>query len=238
MDIYKVMQRALKEVAEKNNILESSVDINCKALSVREAIGDAEHNDYPIQKGKEVMVEATFAGAKGQAFTDQYENSFYTVSELITMKLKDNKSRASFIASINAIWKYLGRVEKTVHCRDKEPVSCANELEKYYDVSKKTLLVGLQPRFLEVLAKNGNVRVLDLDVDNIGKIIGGVIVEDGKYFDDAVGWCDQIFATGSTLCNSTTAGILTTGKPVKFFGVTIAAAAEILDLDVYCYCGH
>lgn len=237
LDIYRKMQEALKTVAEEEDIIDSMVEINCKALSATEAIGNTEHDDYPIHKGKEVMVEASFKGAKGQAFTDHYENSVYKISDLIEMKLDNNRSRASFISSLNAIWKYLGKADKTIHCKDKEPVECANELAKYYDITKKTLLIGLQPRFLEVLAAGGEVRVLDLDIDNIGKSINGVIVEDGQIFAEAVEWCEQIFATGSTLCNATLSGILATDKPVTFFGITIAAAAEILGLKVYCYCG-
>ncbi len=238
MDIFNTLKVALREVAISRGILESRIEVECKALSAREAIGDTEHDDYPIHKGKEVMVEATFAGAKGQAFTDQFEQASYSVAELIDLELIDNKSRASFISGINAIWKHLGKAEKTVHCRNEEPVECAKELPKHYDCTKKTLLVGLQPRFLEVLATRGEVRALDLDPDNIGKVIAGVTIEDGANFLDAQSWCEQIFATGSTLCNASTQGILECGKPITFFGVTIAAAADILGLDTYCVCGH
>ena len=238
MDIYKRMQEALSKLAIEKNILDSTIQISCKALSAREAIGDTEHDDYPIHKGKEVMVEATFYSAKGQAFTDQYGIGSYKVKDLISMELDDNKSRASFISSINAIWKYYGKSEKTIHCRDKEPVECAGELHKHYDFNKKTLLIGLQPRFLEVLAANGEVRVLDLDKDNIGKRIAGIEIEDGAKFEEIVEWSDQIFATGSTLCNGTLQGIIDSGKPAIFFGVTIAAAAEIFGLETYCVCGH
>ena len=223
---------------KRKGILDSTIAVSCKALSAEEAIGKTEHDDYPIHKGKEVMVEADFCGAKGQAFTDLYGSCSFKVEDLITMEFRTNRDRASFIASINAIWKYYGMATKTVHCRDKEPVECAGELPKYYDFSKKTLLIGLQPRFLEVLAAHGEVRALDLDKDNIGKIKAGVEIEDGEKFTEALDWCEQIFATGSTLCNGTIQGILDAGKPVKFFGVTIAAAAEILGLDIYCYAGH
>lgn len=238
MDILSVMQKALRDVAEKSAIINDKVEVSCKALTAEEAIGKTEHDDYPIHKGKEVMVEASFHESKGQAFTDQFGVGSFSVRELIEMDFPDNRSRACFISGINAIWKHLGKTEKTVHCRDKEPVECAGEWEKVYDFSKKTLLVGLQPRFLEVLAKNGEVRVLDLDKDNIGKIKAGVEIEDGAKFAEAAEWCDQIFATGSTLCNGSTQGILETGKPVTFFGVTIAAAADILELNTFCACGH
>ncbi len=238
MSIYMQLQESLRALAEDKAILESTIAVSCKALSAVEAIGNTEHDDYPINKGKEVMVEADFCGAKGQAFTDHYGDGVFKVSDLITMELKTNRDRASFISAINVIWKYYGKVEKTVHCRDHEPLDCAAELPRYYDVTKKTLLIGLQPRFLEVLARNGEVRVLDLDKDNIGTVKSGIEIEDGGKFTEVVAWCEQIFATGSTLCNGTIEGILDCGKPVTFFGVTIAAAAEILGLQTYCFCGH
>lgn len=238
MDIYKTMQEALERLAVEKDIMGSTIAVNCKALSAKEAIGETEHDDYPINKGKEVMIEADFCGAKGQAFTDHYGNGEYKVQDLVTMELQNNRDRACFVASINAIWKYYGLAEKTVHCRDKEPVECAGKLPESYDFSRKTLLVGLQPRFLEVLAEHGEVRALDLDKDNIGTVKAGVTIEDGAKFDEAVEWCEQIFATGSTLCNGTFQGILETGKPVTFFGVTVAAAAQILGLKTYCVCGH
>lgn len=237
MDIFSRMQSELEKVATEKDILNSSINVECRALTSEEAIGNTEHEDYPIHKGKEVMIEADFCGAKGQAFTDQFGAGRYSVSDLTEMEFSCNRDRACFIAGINAVWKYLGRAGKTVHCRDKEPVECAAELEKEYDFSKKTLLVGLQPRFLEVLAKNGQVRVLDLDKDNIGEIKAGVEIEDGAKFAEAVEWCEQIFATGSTLCNDSIEMILDAGKPVTFFGITIAAAADILGLNTFCAYG-
>ncbi len=238
MDIYQKLKEAMYNVAEKNNYLGSSIEIKCKALSSKEAIGTPDHNDYPIQKGKEVMVEAEFMGAKGQAFSDSFENRSYTFQELVDLPLDSNAKRASFISALNALWKHIGRADKTVHCRDQEPVECARHLGEALDFSKKTLLVGLQPRFLEVLSINAEVRVLDLDQNNIGTMKFGITIEDADIFPEAVQWCEQIFSTGSTICNDSLAGILQQRKPTVFFGVTIAAAADILGLNVYCHCGH
>ncbi|MEW6711472.1 MAG: DUF364 domain-containing protein, partial [Candidatus Riflebacteria bacterium] len=201
MDIYNKLKSTLKAEIEARNLQNASVSINCKALSVKEAIGTPEHNDYPIQKGKEVMIEADFLGTKGQAFTDTYENRTYMIEDLLALPLDNNREKASFVATLNAVWRHFGKCGKTVHCKDKEPVECAGHLGEKLDFSKKTLLVGLQPRFLEQLAKNGNVRVLDLDADNIGRKFGNVIVESASNFKDAAQWCDQIFSTGSTICN-------------------------------------
>ena len=238
MNIYKKLQNELLKKAKNHNFLNDSITINCKTLTPQEAIGITTHNDYPINKGKEVMIEADFKGSKGQAFTDHFGNSKYTIKDLTELQLNNNRLRANFIASLNAVWRYLGKVQKTIHCKDKEPEECADHLNEYLDMNKKTLLIGLQPRFLEVLSKYNKVRVLDLDKDNIGNTKYGITIEDGHNFSAAVKWCEQIFATGSTLCNTSFENIYNSNKPVIFFGVTIAAAAEILNLNLYCYSGH
>ena len=238
MKIYNQLKNALKAEIESRNLHGTKVTISCKALSAEEAIGKPEHNDYPIQKGKEVMIEADFCGTKGQAFTDTYENNSYLVEDLLAMKLENNREKASFVATLNAIWRHFGKCDKTVHCKDQEPVECASHLNEKLDFSKKTLLVGLQPRFLNKLAENGEVRVLDLDKDNIGKEVSGIKVESAEKFAEAAQWCDQIFSTGSTICNGSIEGILDAGKPTVFFGVTISGAAEILGLETFCYCGR
>jgi uncharacterized protein (DUF4213/DUF364 family) len=56
--------------------------------------------------------------------------------------------------------------------------------------------------------------------------------------DDAIKWSDLIFATGSTIVNGTIGNFINKNKPVIFYGVTISAAAKILNLKTYCYCGH
>jgi uncharacterized protein (DUF4213/DUF364 family) len=103
---------------------------------------------------------------------------------------------------------------------------------------KKVLLIGFQPRFFDILAAAQDLRAIDLDTENIGKEISSVVVEAPEMTDDAISWCDLIFVTGSTLVNGTISRFLNQDKPVLFYGVTISAAAKILDLNSYCYCAH
>jgi len=238
MNLYDELQTALKKQVDAHNLSGQRIRIRCKALSAEEAIGNPEHDDYPIIKGREVMVEAEFDGAKGQAFADEYENADYLVNDLLTMTLDSNMRRASFIAGLNAVYRHLNLCEKTVHCKDAEPLECADKLPETIELGKKVLLVGHQPRFLERLASNGPVRVVDMDKDNIGSSFSGVVIESPERTPEAIEWCDLIFATGSTLINGTLPNFLDKGKPVIFFGVTISAAAKILNLDAYCQCGH
>jgi hypothetical protein len=99
-------------------------------------------------------------------------------------------------------------------------------------------LVGYQPRFLERLASQYSIRVVDMDQDNIGSDFFGVVIEPPEMTADAIEWCDLIFATGSTLANGTITHFLEQDKPVLFYGVTISAAANILNLKQFCHCGH
>jgi uncharacterized protein (DUF4213/DUF364 family) len=89
-----------------------------------------------------------------------------------------------------------------------------------------------------MLASKYRVRVVDLDQDNIGSDVFGVVVEPPEMTAEAIKWCDLIFATGSTIVNGTITNFLNQDKPVIFYGVTISAAANILNLKKYCHCGH
>lgn len=238
MDLYAELREALRNEIQKHNLSGKNISVRCKALSASEAIGKPEHDDYPVIKGKEVMVEAVFEGAKGQAFTDEFENVDYLVDDLLKIKLNSNKRRAGFISGLNAVFRYLNLCDKTIHCKDNEPKDCASNLSEAVGAFNNVFLVGYQPRFLEMLASKYSIRVVDLDQDNIGSDVFGVVIEPPEMTADAIKWCDLIFATGSTIVNGTITNFLNRGKPVLFYGVTISATAKILNLNKYCHCGH
>ncbi len=235
MNVYEELKHALEKELQQHHLTGQPVHVRCKALSAKEAIGTPEHDDYPIIRGKEIMVEANFEGAKGQAFADEFEQVTYRVEDLVTLELDSNKKRASFIAGLNAVYRYLGLCDNTVHCKDAEPKECANHVLDVIESEKKVLLIGFQPRFLDMLSANRQLRVIDLNPENTGKEINGVIVEPEAMTEDAIRWCDLIFATGSTLVNGTITRFLNQGKPAIFYGVTIAAAAKVLNLEAYCH---
>jgi uncharacterized protein (DUF4213/DUF364 family) len=237
-NIYDTLKAALQHELHRHQLVGRPVRVSCKALSAKEAIGTPEHDDYPIIRGKEVMVEASFNGDKGQAFADEFEQVAYRVEELLTLDLDSNKTRASFIAGLNAVYRHLGLCDKTVHCKDAEPKECASRLLDVIEADKKVLLIGFQPRFLDILSANRRLRVIDLNPENIGKTINGVTVEPESMTDEAIAWCDLFFATGSTLANGTITRFLNQGKPAIFYGITISAAAKILNLNSYCECGR
>jgi len=238
MNVYEELREALRQEIRSHHLSGQNVSIRCRALSAKEAIGTPEHNDYPIIKGREVMVEAVFEGTVGQAFTDEFEQATYRVENLLEIELDSNRRRASFIAALNAIFRHLGRCDRTIHCKDAEPKECANHLLDAIELEKKILLVGFQPRFLGILTANRHVRIIDRNQENIGREVSGIVIESPEMTDEAITWCDGIFATGSTIVNGTITDFLNKGKSVIFYGVTISAAAKILSLSRYCHCGH
>lgn len=233
-DIYTRLKFALREVVGEYGLAGGDLNVRCGILDTAEAIGSPEHNDYPIQSGREYMVEAEFRGSRGQAFSDSFENFSGTVEELSSIRTDTTARRAVFIASLNAVYRHCGLCEKTVHCRDEEPRECAEELQQVVTPGEKIALVGLQPRFLEYLARIGQVRVMDLDPRNIGTTRSGILVESPEMQSELLAWCDRILATGSTIVNGTIVDLLNASKPIVFFGVTISAAAGILDLELFC----
>lgn len=235
--IYETLKQALKQEVDRHHLSGKKLEVRCKALSAVEAIGNPDHDDYPIIKGKEVMVEAVFEDAKGQAFTDAFENADLVVDDLLTMDVSTNSRRAMFISGLNAVFRHLGLCDKTVHCKDQEPLTCAGEVAKNMGDVEKILLVGHQPRFLEALSKAYSVRAVDLDQGNIGKAFSGVVIEPTENTGDALAWCDMIFATGSTIVNGSMDTFILPDKPTLFYGVSIAAPAKILNLNTYCLCG-
>jgi len=240
--LHEVRDRAV-EIWKQEEILGQSVQVVTGPLSVKEAIGDPGSEDFPIQQGKERLMEAGFAGARGQAFTDDFGSHSATLGEIADLPLDSNFNRAVFVASLNASMRNLGRADTTVHCRDQGPNDCAAQmpefLHKTYGEPKITL-VGFQPAMIEALNSTFKLRVLDLDPDNVGQVKRGAMVEGPDTAIEALAWADLLLITGTTLANGTidnfidSSGAGKNGTPVLFYGTTIAAAAAIMGWKRFC----
>lgn len=99
----------------------------------------------------------------------------------------------------------------------------------------KIAVIGYQPAFIEALVKEGfTIRVLDLNIENIGTDNLGVLIEDGvKDYSDVVQWADIILCTGSTL-NGAIENFVGLDKEVYFYGNTIAGPSKVLGLRKIC----
>jgi hypothetical protein len=223
----------------KHNLLDQEIVITCKALKIEEAIGNPLHHDYPIQTGKEQMIEADLLGKRGQAFTDAYLNYRGQIKDIMTFELDTNAKRAIFISTLNAVMAELGHISETVHCKDDDLLKCADHFREFiknqFKQENKVLLVGLQPRLLSVLAELKDVRVCDKNPDNYGITKSGVEIESPDAFPKNAEWADVIIATGSTIVNGTIDEIYDANPDTYFYGVTISGVAQLLGLNHFCY---
>lgn len=232
-------RKKLQEITDQHHLGDQEVTITCKTLTPEEAIGNPLHDDYPIQLGKERLIEADFMGKKGQAFSDSYFNYKGSVSDILSMNLNTNARRAIFVSSLNAILAGLDEMPEALHCKDDDLMRCGDHFTNFVRTlpshMERVLLVGLQPRLLETLAAQKQVRVCDLNPDNIGASKYGVLVDGPERFAENARWAEAIFATGSTVVNGTIDEIFSANPNTFFYGVTIAGVAKLMGLQQFCY---
>lgn len=241
MDFYKDIKERFFNLIKEKELMSSKVEVvSARILTPQEVIGKPERNDFPLLKGKEVMIQADFKGSLGQAFTDMPGNYNGTLKEIFDMSLDSNFERAIFISTLNAVLRYLNYISKTVHCKDKEPGECAAHLLDYIKErfgNPRIAFIGMQPAMVEALAAYFKIRVVDLDPNNVGQKRCGVLIEDVAHTKEILSWADVILATGTTVVNDTLTPLLIE-KPIIFYGVTIAGVAYLKGYEQYCLCGH
>ena len=71
-NLYDEIREKARDLLKVHGLLNRHVKVKAHALSTEEAIGNPEGDDFPLQKGKERLMQAEIDGAKGQAFTDRY----------------------------------------------------------------------------------------------------------------------------------------------------------------------
>ncbi|MCG7849311.1 MAG: hypothetical protein MIO93_09055 [ANME-2 cluster archaeon] len=233
----KIKERFAQIVAE-NNLLDETVRISAKTLTPEEAIGNPESDDFPILKGHERMMQAEFRGSFGQAFTDMYGDFEGTLQDVLYMELNNNFRRAIFIATLNAVMRNLGLIEGSVHCKDHGPEECGLDLVEFLEGCKisRIALVGFQPVHARCCSGCYELKILDLDKENIGKEKFGVVMLDGdKNAKEVLKWCDLALVTGTTVVNGTIGPILEmAGKKVVFYGISIAGVAQLFNFNRFC----
>lgn len=234
--IYDQLKSRVLQICRENDLPDERVSVRARTLTTEEAIGNPEGEDFPLQKGKERLMQADFRGALGQAFTDRFGDFKGTLNQIFGMPLENNYRRAVFVSALNAMLRHLALIEGTVHCRDKGPSECASQMASYIKDRFnriKVTQVGFQPRIAETMAGDFPLRLLDLDPENIGQDRFGITVEGPETTLDAIEWADLLLVTGTTLINDSIDQFLT-GKPVIFYGTTIAGAAYLMGWDRFC----
>ena len=244
--LYKTLQKKFFKIVKENDLFDKEITIKTRALKPVEAIGNPDRTDFPLLKGKEVLMEATFGSVKGQAYTDAPSEFSGLLKKIVDLKLNDSRSRALFIAALNAVTRYIYPDLTTIHCKDNEPEECALEIAN----SVKRLnphnvgLIGLQPAILEILAASfgaNSVFCLDRDEENRGQIKSGVSIGwgDKHGMEELFKKNDVVLATGSTIVNGSLPYILNLADKYNRFlglyGTTVAGTAHLMKLNHLCF---
>ncbi len=234
------IQDYFRNLVAENDLDGSEISVMSSALTPEEAIGITKRKDYPILDGHEIMLQAEYRGFVGQAFTATPAVFNGSLDEIIEGDIaNDDYARSIFFAALNAVLRYLGKIDHTIHCKNDGPELCAKQYAEYIKVkygNPKILQVGFQPALFQELAANFEMKILDLSPDNIGRTMYGVTIGDGiKNMDEAKKWADLIVCTGSTVSNGSVTDYLDIDKQVIFYGTSFACGDAIFGIDRPCF---
>jgi uncharacterized protein (DUF4213/DUF364 family) len=235
----------LAEIVTKNKLNDAQVSVLVKTLTPEEAIGMPGRRDFPIILGKERVVEAEVLGAKAHAFTDSPGEFVGNLKEVLNLPVTSNRERSIYVATLNATLKYLNLIENTIHCKDEDPEKCGKEiasqlLKRWGKV--KVGFIGLNPAIAENLIETfgaENVRITDLNKQNVNSLKYGVKVWDGNELtEELIKESDVILITGTTFVNGTFDPIMRCIRNYKkdylIYGVTGSGICKLLGLNRIC----
>jgi uncharacterized protein (DUF4213/DUF364 family) len=233
------------EIVAKHRLLDTQVSVLVKTLTPEEAIGEPGRRDFPIILGKERLVEAEVLGARAQAFTDSPGDFVGDLKEVLHLPLTSNRERSVYVATLNATFKYLNLIEDTIHCKDEDPERCGKEiasqlLKQWGKV--RVGFIGLNPAIAENLTETfgiENVRITDLNEQNVNSLKFGVMIWDGgEMTKELIKQSDIILITGTTLVNGTfdsiMRGVQNNRKDYLIYGVTGAGICHLMGLSRIC----
>ncbi len=243
---YKRLQERFSQIVEENHLLDNEITIRTHILKPAEAIGDPGRKDFPLLKGKEVLMQATFLGSRGQAYTDAPSEFNGPLREILDLGLEDSRQKALFVAALNAVARYLYPDMRTVHCKNNEPEECGQEIRRFLGTLSpgSVGLIGLQPAMLDAMVSllgAQNVLCIDRDEDNRNQVRCGIPIGwgDDKGLRKVFEASDIVLATGSSSSNGSLEDIINMSdkynKPVYFYGVTIAGTARLMGLNHLCF---
>ncbi|OYT40363.1 MAG: hypothetical protein B6U89_02315 [Desulfurococcales archaeon ex4484_58] len=203
-------------------------------------------SEYAIARGKEYMMECRLYNKKAHVFTSSPYIGAMNISRILDLKLDSILNRTIFYCTLNVVLRYLGLIDKTIHCRGDTPVKCAREMMRYI-VEKyggeKLLVIGYQPAIVrEATRTYRRVYVTDMDPSNIGRRIGDVEIMDHTRNIELISSVDIVLATGSTVINSTLwpiyEAVNEAGNKLILYGVTGAGVSYVMGIERLCMYGE
>lgn len=234
----------LRELVARHQLDSAAVTVMAKPLTPEEAIGTPARRDYPILEGKECVIEASLLGVRGQAFTDAPSDFTGRLREVLELPLTTSRNRAIFLATMNAVLRFLSRVDGVLHCKDDEPERCATGIAfaARQKGAQSVGLIGFNPSIADALVQEfgpDGVCITDLNPQNIGTHRFGVKLWAGRtQTHELIRRSDLVIVTGSTLVNGTFDEILRLArleeKALVVFGITGAAVCQLMGLERWC----
>ncbi len=236
------LRSALSELIEERGLQDEAVEVRAEILSPDQAIGDPGSLEFPLVRGEERLVEATVLGATGQAFTGHPWEFSGTLGEVLELDVSDLRLRAILVATSNALVRALGLTDRTVHCKDRDPWECADELARSLDPRlERVALIGYQPAMARALARRLGRRlcITDMNPRNVSRVVEGVEVEPHERNAEVLGWADLALVTSSVVANGTMDHLLSEfSDRVILYGVTGASAEVLLGFKRWCFRGR
>ncbi|GEM_PF-240691 len=210
--IYMFMRETvLKDMGGDQDLWNESFSLNSFAMDCCEGLSKEGY-----------VLEVSFRGTKGRAFTRiKLKDGEVKLREIFGSNLSSYKDRVQFLALLNAIYRYLGKVNGTIHCSPSEWLSCGDEFVSF--VSKlwgrpKVCLVGYNEVFLERFKKAFKVRLIDLEEDE----------------SEVLEWAEVFVLTGEAFLNGMISKFLTAGKPMVIYGPMGAVCSFMFNIERFC----
>lgn len=248
MDNYLFIDEAFKSYVWRL-IREHDIDLYGEVICYAETSSKYKlpDNEYALVKGPESMLTCSFHNVKGQVFTIYSKNFRGRVIDILNSDLRSYFGRSLFYAFANTLFRFLGIVDKTLHCTGDAPVKCG--LKLYNDVLRETgklLHIGYQPGHVKVLTQymRDNLLITDLRNDTVWRTKYGRLIYDGFYNNIYLHIVDTVLLTASSIINKTFWDIisktLVLGKRIIIYGVSAPAITYFINkhlgfnIEYYC----
>jgi len=231
------LRSQLRRIVGEQGINPEKVPVEVRSLSPAEIYGDAPLGGLPASPGAMQMVEASVDGARGQAGTDEPGDWSGSLQDVLCMPLKDQFSRAIFVATLNGVMRSVGQLECTLHCKDERPGMCARKCVEMLTAEMDpgaVAMIGYQPRLFAALVKRYDLCVVDFHPEMVGRMIKGVKIVGPDRMEKCNEKAGLLLVSGRTLINGTFDKVSTREKPAIFYGVTATGPARLLGLRHFC----